>query len=194
MRTVVMLLVVALVAGQAQSQQGGKMAQGKMAGGPARRTPAWNIQNAMSAAPLAIAKDATIMGWPAKAGDPPIQLRAGTNGWTCFPDLPDTKENDPMCLDKVWMKWVAAWQGKQPFKTDVAGVAYMLQGGGAMSETDPYAMTPPPGEHWTPDPPHLMFISPDPSSLAGLPDKKGTGGPWVMWKGTPYEHVMLPAK
>ena len=43
------------------------------------------IQSAMSAAPIAIARDATILDYPANPTDPPIELRKGTNGWSCFP-------------------------------------------------------------------------------------------------------------
>ncbi len=38
-----------------------------------------------------------------------------------------------------------------------------------------------------------MMITPDPSMLEGLPTDWTNGGPWVMWKGTPYVHVMIPA-
>jgi hypothetical protein len=62
------------------------------------------IQNAMSAAPAAIAKDATIMDWPDSPGGQHKQLRAGTNGWVCYPNSPlefkGLATEDPMCLDK----------------------------------------------------------------------------------------------
>jgi uncharacterized protein YceK len=56
------------------------------------------IQSAMSAAPMALAKDATIVDYPAKAGQPHIVLREGTNGWTCYPDWEATPGNDPQCF------------------------------------------------------------------------------------------------
>jgi hypothetical protein len=37
-----------------------------------------------------------------------------------------------------------------------------------------------------------MIIS-DAALLEGLPTDPKNGGPWVMWKGTPYAHVMIPA-
>ncbi|MBI4420757.1 MAG: hypothetical protein HY560_08025 [Gemmatimonadetes bacterium] len=182
------------LAALAACQQAPPREEMKMAAGPSSGTPEWKIQNAMSAAPEAIASAATIMDWPAQASGQPTQLRAGSNEFTCFPDMPDSKDaNDPMCLDKVWLGWAAAWQGKKPFKTTIAGIAYMLQGGAAASETDPYQTSPKPGEAWVPDPPHLMLIDPDPKALASLPAKRSPG-PWVMWKGTPYAHVMMPVK
>jgi hypothetical protein len=33
---------------------------------------------------------------------------------------------------------------------------------------------------------------PDPALLEGIPTDPATGGPYVMWKGTPYQHVMVP--
>jgi hypothetical protein len=45
-------------------------------------TKAQKIANAMTAAPSTISAQATILDWPAKEGDQPPVLRAGTNGWT----------------------------------------------------------------------------------------------------------------
>ena len=106
---------------------------------PAAKTAAWKIQNAMSAAPRTVAKDATIMDWPAKEGDEPTVLRKGTNEWTCFPDDPGTPGNDPMCLDKMWMVWAQGWMTKKAPKITAPGMAYMLQGGSTASNSDPFA-------------------------------------------------------
>ena len=150
------------------------------------------IANAMSAAPVAIARDAAIMDWPAAEGAPLMELRAGTNGWVCLPDDASTPVNDPMCLDEVWQAMIAAYLEGMPFSTDVAGVGYMLQGGAGASNTDPYKTAPDPGEQWMIDPPHVMWISPDPAALESLSTDPHSGGPYVMWKGTPYAHVMIP--
>ncbi len=148
----------------------------------------------MSAAPAEVAKNATIMDWPAKEGAQPTQLRAGTNDWVCFPDQPPTPANDPICADKVWQTWAAAWMGHKPFGTKVAGVAYMLQGGAAASNTDPFKMAPDSGKSWMMEGPHVMLLEPNPTALAGMPDQHLAGAPYVMWKGTPYAHVMVPVK
>lgn len=37
-----------------------------------------------------------------------------------------------------------------------------------------------------------MLIVPDPALLDGLPTDPQSGGPYVMWAGTPLEHVMIP--
>ena len=42
------------------------------------------------------------------------------------------------------------------------------------------------------DVPHLMILVPDASALDGLPTSPDGGGPWVMWRNTPYVHIMAP--
>ena len=54
------------------------------------------IANAMSAAPMAVARDATIIDWPAEEGGPMVVLRQGTNNWTCITDWPASPGNDPV--------------------------------------------------------------------------------------------------
>ena len=66
-------------------------------------TKAQKIANAMTAGPSSIAAKATILDWPAGEELKPEVLRAGTNGWTCLPDMADSKGNDPMCVDATWM-------------------------------------------------------------------------------------------
>ncbi|HEV8232557.1 MAG TPA: hypothetical protein VGQ75_09430 [Thermoanaerobaculia bacterium] len=162
---------------------------------PARST-SWKIQNATSAAPASIAKNATVMDFPATEGAEMPVLRKGTNDWTCLPDFPDTPANDPMCMDKMAMEWAQAWMGHKEPSLSATGIGYMLQGGGSASNTDPFATKPGAGESWMKEPPHLMIFP-----AAGMkldPNVYGTdmhsGGPWIMWGGTPYEHLMVPVK
>ena len=156
-------------------------------------TKAQKITNAMSAAPSAISAKATILDWPAKDGEQPPVLRAGSNGWTCFPDMPESSGNDPMCLDAPWMKWLEAYVAHKPVAITTVGVSYMLAPGGAeWSNTDPYAMKMTPDNHWGHHAPHVMIAVPDVKSLDGLPTDPKNGGPYVMWKGTPYAHIMAP--
>ena len=153
------------------------------------------ISSAMSAAPIAIAENATIMDWPAEAGAEMKVLKEGTNGFTCLPDMPDTPGNDPMCLDEPWMKWADAWMNKGPVNIDRMGFGYMLQGGTAESNTDPFPEGPTEDNEWlTESVPHLMIIVPDPAMLKGLPvtPEEAGGGPWVMWRNTEYVHIMAP--
>lgn len=150
------------------------------------------IANAESAGPEEIVEEATILDWPASEGGEMVTLRAGTNDYSCLPDDPNTPGNDPMCLDEQWMKWVTAWVSKTEPQIEGVGFGYMFQGGDAASLTDPHATTPPEGQEWAHAGPHLMVITPDASQLASLPTDPATGGPWVMWPGTPYVHIMVP--
>lgn len=162
--------------------------------GPAPGTPEWKIQNAMSAAPEAIASTAAVMDWPAMEGGEPTQLRAGTNGWTCFTDVPASPGNDPMCVDQNFMAWSTAWMSKTGPNITGVGFGYMLQGGSDASNTDPFKFQPDSGEQWVNSGPHVMMVVPSVATLARLPTDYKTGGPWIMWQGTPYAHVMLPVK
>lgn len=162
--------------------------------GPAEGTPEWKIQNAMSAAPEAVSQNATIMEWGATMEAPPAQLRAGTNGWTCFSDIPSSPGNDPMCVDQNFMAWATAWMGHTTPAITGVGFAYMLQGGSDASNTDPFTMQPDSGASWVDTGPHAMMVIPNVASLGGLATDYKSGGPFIMWQNTPYAHVMLPVK
>jgi hypothetical protein len=150
------------------------------------------IENAISAAPPALAENATILGFPAEDGGDMVVLREGTNGWTCIPDWPVSPGNDPMCLDETFAQWNDALAaGTDPELTSV-GLAYMLQGGSDPSNTDPFAMEPAEGEDWISTPPHIMIVFPTPLDPELFPTDHSYGGPYVMWAGTPYEHIMMP--
>lgn len=151
------------------------------------------IKSAKSAAPPSITENATIKDWPTEPGGEMKVLREGDDDWTCLPDMPATSGNDPMCLDQPWMEWAEAWMSKSDFKASRMGFGYMLQGGSPESNTDPYAKGPTQDNEWITDPiPHLMIITPDEQTLEGLPTDPSQGGPWVMWRDTPYVHIMVP--
>ena len=142
---------------------------------------------AVSAGPAELAANAAAVDWDGTV------LREGSNGWTCFPDNPEQPGVTPMCLDAQWLKWADAWMNKKNATgvTEI-GIAYMLRGGWDASNTDPYATMPADIKDAVPSGPHLMVITPDPGALDNLPTDYTSGGPWVMWKGTPYAHIMIP--
>jgi hypothetical protein len=158
---------------------------------------AQRIANAMSGGPAEITKGATIMEWPADmgmSGGKPKQLRAGTNGWVCYPSTPVESKGaeDPMCLDKAWQDWADAYMSKTPPKAGMSGIAYMLKGDKGASNTDPAATGPTATNQWVVSPAHVMVLMPDAKLLDGYSTDPKNGGPWVMWKGTPYAHLMVP--
>jgi hypothetical protein len=145
------------------------------------------IALAMSAGPAEIAKNATIADMTEMNGQAPPELRPGTNGWVCYAMV-----HQPMCLDKGWQKWAAAWMSKSDPKIEGTGFAYMLRGDTGASNTDPFATAATADNQWVVSPPHLMLLLPDPKMLDAYPTDPKNGGPWVMWKGTPYAHIMAP--
>jgi tetratricopeptide (TPR) repeat protein len=152
------------------------------------------IESAMSAAPAAIAQEATIVDYPTEPGGELVELRPGTNGWTCFPDWADSPGNDPQCFDQVWMAWFNAYlAGSEPNIT-APGVAYMLQGGSDASNTDPLAVAPAAGEDWVSTPPHVMLLFPGQLDTTLFSTDHQSGEPYIMWAGTPYEHIMMPVQ
>lgn len=154
----------------------------------------WKIQNAQSAAPDAVSQDATVMDWPEKEGAKPAELRKGTNDWTCLPDYSGSPGNDPICVDKGGMKWFEAYMVQKPPSLTQPGLGYMLQGGSDASNTDPFATKPKEGEDWVTAPAHVMVFPAgklDPK-VYGTDYEKGTS--WIMFAGTPYEHLMIPVK
>jgi hypothetical protein len=144
------------------------------------------IENTMSAAPPAISSEATILNVDGSV------LREGTNGWTCHPDWDVSPGNDPVCTDAVWEALFAAMATGEEFTNTEFGLAYMLQGGSDPSNTDPMALEPAEGEDWITTPPHLMLRLPSGYDLSEFSTDHSSGQPYVMWAGTPYEHIMVP--
>jgi hypothetical protein len=150
------------------------------------------MKNAMSAAPAAIAAQATILGWPKKEGDPMVVLRKGTNDWTCIADWPASPGNDPTCNDPMWTIWTDALAAGTAPEITAPGIAYMLVGGSDPSNTDPMATAPEPGKDWVNSGPHIMLLVPGGFDAKQFSTDPKSGVPYIMWDGTPYEHVMLP--
>jgi len=182
----VVLLVIAALPLGAQEQAGKAKAAPAAKGNAAAK-----IASAMSAAPSRIASAATIA--EISPDGKIVTLRAGTNGFTCFPDDPHTPAPDPICADKAWGQWFEAWMAKKPPMIKQVGIAYMLMGSSDASNTDPFAMKPAAGQSWVVTPAHTMVIVPDPKQLDAYPSDPKSGGPFVMFKGTPYAHLMVPA-
>jgi hypothetical protein len=158
----------------------------------APKTDVAKIVNAMSAAPAAVSRNAAVAEMNEDGSMK--ELRKGTNGWICVPDDPTTPGNDPMCLDPNAMEWLHAYLAKAPPPNKI-GFIYMLQGGWDFSNLDPYA-TKPDGKP-TITGPHVMVVGPGVKMVPGY-DRTGNGVdariPYVMWKDTPYEHLMVPVR
>jgi hypothetical protein len=161
------------------------------------------IANAISAAPASITDSATVMDWPAGEEGRLITLRKGSNAFTCIPDRPDTPENDPMCLDKQWMQWLDAWINDEMFNADQIGFGYMLQGGlmgdstdynshGGYEKKESMKSRDGDNERHERKESHVMILVPDTTLLKKLPKTPESGGPWVVFHGTPFAYISVP--
>ena len=153
--------------------------------------PTDRIAIGMSGAPASVASGARIMDFDASGNL--VELRPGTNGWMCIvDDTPSAPGDSPDCLDATWQTWFDAYMKQEPPKISTVGVAYMLEGSLSPSNTDPFAETPPAGASWMEDGPHVMLIVPDPGMLDAWPAEHSMTAPYVMYRGTPYAHLMVP--
>jgi len=148
------------------------------------------VQRALSSGPADVTKGAAVMEVDAKGAM--RELRKGTNGWTCMLIATGPTTSEAMCGDKAWADWSDAYMAKKTPSTKTVGVAYMLHGDNGASNTDPFAIGPTATNDWVVSPAHLMLLVPDSKLLDGLPTDPHAGGPFVMWKGTPYAHIMVP--
>jgi hypothetical protein len=193
--TLVLSLVVASVlAACGAKSQTSESGESNADAGPERSEKEAKILSAMSAGPKEIAQDARIVDYPKEAGQPLIELREGTNEWTCFPDWEATPGENPQCFDEMWMRWFEAISAGTEPNTMAPGMVYMLQGGSDASNTDPFATKPEEGEEWVSSPPHVMLIIPGELGGNHAATDHHSGGPWVMYAGTPYEHLMVPVE
>lgn len=143
------------------------------------------VADALSAAWPGMAEDATVVDWEGNV------LKEGTNGYTCLPSPPDLTGFSPMCMDSEWMKWANAWQTRGDYSAEALGISYMLAGDEGASNIDPYAEGPTDDNQWIEEGAHLMILAPA-ALLEAYPTDPNNGGPYVMWKGTPYQHLMVP--
>ena len=178
-------LVLTAVAGTGGAQATAGAADGK----PARKfTDRDLIVNALSAAPASVSAGATVATHDGQV------LRRGSTDWVCMPDMPDVPNNTPMCLDAPWRAFIDAWMNKKTPTVTQVGFGYMLQGDMPVSNTDPFATAPTATNQWIQDGvPHVMVLLPDQGLMSSMSTDPKSGGPWVMWKSTPYAHVMIPS-
>ena len=152
------------------------------------------IANATSAAPEAVAENAAVVAVDAQGKM--RTLREGSNNFTCMADNPQSPGDDPMCLDENGMEWAHAWMTKTEPPEGKVGFGYMLQGGSDASNEEPHATEPAAGEEWVDTGAHVMIFNVG-AMVQGYPSQKqnpDTSQPYVMWGGTPYEHLMIPVE
>jgi hypothetical protein len=156
---------------------------------PAASSDADYMAKVMTAAPESIVKGATVVAMD--KGGSMRTLQNGTNDFTCML----MGDGTPMCTDKNGMEWVHAFSTHAAPPPNKIGFMYMLAGDVGASNTDPFATAATPTNHWIKTGPHVMILGPAAKTLGypRTPDADPTK-PYVMWAGTPYEHVMIPVK
>ncbi len=148
------------------------------------------ITLAESAAPSEISKDATVM-IPGEDGKL-VEVKKGTNGFTCIPTVNNRPEPDPMCMDQAVGQWVNDLMSNAPKPTNtVPGIGYMGKGGWHFEKDGKILMNEEPGSKAVKEPPHWMVMWPFDSKATGLPSGVNPLGAYVMFDGTPYAHLMV---
>ena len=143
------------------------------------------IESAISAGPASLTKNATIKTWDGKV------LREGTNGWTCLPDIPGNGGVDPWCIDDSWANLLDALSKDAKPTYDKIGIGYMLAGDAPISNISPSGKKE--DGHWVEGlKAHLMVLVPDHGMFDNISTDPDNGGPWIMWSGTRYAHIMVP--
>jgi hypothetical protein len=192
--------VLVLAACQPRTPEASKADSAKPAAAAAEvGTTEWKVQAYTSAAPPAIAANATVLDWNDSLKAPATQIRKGSNGWTCLPlaappagGYTNATQAAPMCGDSMTMLWGQGYLSKTKPRNTSMGIAYMLHGDIGTSNTDPYATAPAGKSDWVVSGPHIMVLPADPNRIAAVQTDYRTGQPFQMWKGTPYAHIMIP--
>jgi hypothetical protein len=118
----------------------------------------------------------------------PKLLQTGTNGFTCSIGGDGT----PACADENAVAWQKAVASKSDPPNKV-GFIYMLAGDTGANNQDPHQRAS--HQHWVQTGPHVMIVGPAVREMGGYPrnvDVTNPTQPYVMFPGSPYEHLMLP--
>lgn len=158
-------------------------------------SPEWQIWAYTTSAPDYIGKFASVIGADGSV------LREGTNGWRCesFMPMPQggferAHDAAPACSDKNAVAWSNAYKAGDIPDMEADGWIWMLHGDlgvdnftvGTDGQKDAGHM------HYIESGAHLMLMPKDPSSLDGQSADYTTGGPYVMFQGSQYAHLMIP--
>ena len=160
----------------------------------------WKIWALSTAAPSFIAAKCTVID-----SDGKTVLREGTNGWTAMAGNPrgmsdpengwkDPHEAMPMVMDAQAMKWAMAYMSGTKPELDHDGWMYMLHGDMGEDNTKQLVLKKEDAAdgHWIVSGAHLMLMPKDPASLKGQTTDFNSGGPYIMFEGTGYDHLMIP--
>jgi hypothetical protein len=149
------------------------------------KTEAEYLAKVRTAAPESIVNEATIT--MAQENGQVKTLQEGSNGFTCLVGSDGT----PLCADANAMAWRKA-VGAKAEPPEMTGFIYMMAGDTGTSNHDPYETD---KSHWVQTGPHVMIVGAAAREMASIYPKAMDPDPsqaYVMFPGTPYEHLMLP--
>jgi hypothetical protein len=95
MKEVVFLVLITAVVTYAQAPASHKS-----------KSDAEKIASALEAGPEFVTRKANVLDYPTSPGGEFRVLRAGTNGWTCLPGLPEGAHDEPGCFDQVFLQFI----------------------------------------------------------------------------------------
>ena len=155
----------------------------------------WQIWAYTSTAPDFIGDFATVIGADGSV------IREGTNGWRCeaFIPMPEggfksPHDAAPACSDKNSVAWANAYKAGTIPEMEGDGWIWMIHGDLGVDNfivgTDGQKNAG--HKHYIESGPHMMLMPKDPSSLDAQSTDYTSGAPYVMFKGTPYAHLMVP--
>jgi hypothetical protein len=161
----------------------------------------WKIWAYSTAAPSFIASECTVVDVDGTV------LREGTNGWTAMAANPrgpadsengwkDPHEAMPMVGDAQSMKWAMAYMSGKTPELDHDGYSYMFHGDMGEDNTKHFVLNKEDAAEgqWIESGAHIMLFPKDPATLDGFTTDFNSGGPYVMFKGTGYDHLMIPVE
>ena len=161
----------------------------------------WKIWAYSTAAPSYIASGCSVVDVDGTV------LREGTNGWTAMAANPRGMANPengwnnpheamPMVGDAQAMKWAMAYMGGETPQIEHDGWAWMLHGDMGEDNTKHLVFNKEDAAEgqWIESGPHLMLFPKDPASLEGNTTDFMSGAPYIMFKGTGYDHLMIPVE
>lgn len=92
------------------------------------KSDAEKMVSALQAGPEFVTRNATVLDYPASPTGEFRVLRAGTNGWTCLPGLPEGTDDEPGCFDQVFLEFLKdSIAGRTP-NVQRIGISYMYSG------------------------------------------------------------------
>src|ERR1700737_1561529 len=163
MKTIAFLVVITAVVTCAQTPASRKS-----------KSDAEKIASALQAGPKFVTQNATVLDYPVSPSSDFRVLRAGTNGWTCLPGIPESAHDEPGCFDQTFLQFLKdSVAGRTPDVQSV-GISYMY--GGFWVPNKSHAMGS--GDEFHVGP-HIMIIGLDQKIMQTFKDDGSNGEPYA---------------